>query len=90
MSLLYPLRKEIKKVPPSLRVPVVSLLNIGHVPALSSFFEKSREKLGIAGRPPTAYSLKEALSEFQAIARRSGLSPVVAPVRRAHRRGVRG
>jgi heterodisulfide reductase subunit C len=75
---LYPWRKAVRTLPDSVKIQVVNLIKMGHVPQLSGSREDAREKLGIDRAPPTAYKDKSALLEIQQLIKESGLDEKIA------------
>ena len=75
---IYPWRKVVKTLPPSLKIPLMNLIKTGHIPELSSFREKVREGLGMQGSPPTAYQNENALVEVQDLVKQTCLDRKVA------------
>lgn len=70
---LYPWRKNVKPLPSSLKTPIEKMIQIGHIPQLSISREKTRETLGIASSPPTAYQKEEARTELQDLVKQTDL-----------------
>ncbi|RLE56513.1 MAG: hypothetical protein DRJ30_01600 [Candidatus Methanomethylicota archaeon] len=63
----YPLRKEVKGLPRQFKSPLKNIFMLGHVPRLSGFLQRTRAKLGLEKKPPTAYSNEKALNELRKI-----------------------
>lgn len=75
---LYPWRKIVKTIPPNLKDAVIKLIKMGHVPQLSVSRENTREALGMNRTPPTAYQIKNAVSELQELIKQTDLDEKVA------------
>jgi heterodisulfide reductase subunit C len=64
----FPLRRIIKNVvPSSFKGAITNLFRIGHVPELLDYWVDERIRIGLEGKPPTAYQDDKALSELQAL-----------------------
>lgn len=72
----YPWRKVVKTPPLTIKTPATNVIKMGHVPELSSFRERIRERLGLEGKPPT-FS-EEAVPELRLLVKQTKLGVKVA------------
>ena len=62
----YPLEKKLKPpIPLNMAGLVKNEYTMAHVPELVDYFIEERKRLGLKGKPPTAYSNEKAIGEFR-------------------------
>jgi len=68
-EIIHPLEKKLKPpLPPTMAGIIKNEYEKAHVPELVDYFIEERERLGLKGKPPTAYSYEKAVGEFRKLA----------------------